>query len=314
MHAFFSSSFQNPASGVHFWMAAGLAGAAGLQARKVRYVSLGVPKVWRWVTVCALGLAIIVFGVRANARVVLADYHYARELACYYARNLTCGEAAFDRSVRYRPHHFAAYHVYGNMLYDVGAWDRAIEAYRRSLRYHPYNRNVHRLLGGALAQKGRYREAIEELEAAAALDPVFAPAQNDLGVYYRRLGDLEREPEHADRAVEHLEEAVALDPKNPEYLNNLGAAYATRGATEKGISCFRRALKQDPEYADARVNLGLMYEIQGSLQRAIRAFERAVESEPGHRVAHLRLTALFRRLGRHEEGEGLSASDMDAGR
>ncbi len=61
--------------------------------------------------------------------------------------------------------------------------------------------------GIAVSQRGLWREAIYRWERAAALDPTYAAAHNNLGIAYEHEGEL-------DKARAAYEKAIALEPDN----------------------------------------------------------------------------------------------------
>lgn len=61
--------------------------------------------------------------------------------------------------------------------------------------------------GISVAQRGLWREAIYRWERAAAIDPTYAAAQNNLGIAYEHEGEMEKARAAYERALE-------LEPSN----------------------------------------------------------------------------------------------------
>lgn len=61
--------------------------------------------------------------------------------------------------------------------------------------------------GITVAQKGLWREALYRFERAAAIDPTYAPAWNNLAIACEQEG-------HIDKAKQAYEKAIALAPKD----------------------------------------------------------------------------------------------------
>ncbi len=67
--------------------------------------------------------------------------------------------------------------------------------------------------GITVAQKGLWREALYRFERAAAIDPTYAPAWNNLAIACEQEG-------HLDKAKQAYEKAVALAPKDDYIRQN----------------------------------------------------------------------------------------------
>jgi Flp pilus assembly protein TadD len=64
-----------------------------------------------------------------------------------------------------------------------------------------------------VAQKGLWKEATQRWEIAAATDPTYASAWNNLGIGYEQLGRF-------DEARKAYEKAMELEPKNTHIKTN----------------------------------------------------------------------------------------------
>ena len=103
-------------------------------------------------------------------------------------------------------------------------------------------------LGNALNVAGQPDEAARAFERAVAINPEFAAAHQNLGVFHASRGDL-------PRALVHLKRAAELAPDSAEVLGDLGALFGQAGQIEEGIRVLQRALELRPDYAPARENL-----------------------------------------------------------
>ena len=90
---------------------------------------------------------------------------------------------------------------------------------REELANNPENSFAHYYtLGMAAYEKGDYKEAITHFKRSLKLRDDIARTQNEIGLCYLYIDDL-------DNAIYHLERALSLDAKMVEVHNNLGAAY-----------------------------------------------------------------------------------------
>ncbi|MGQ9653502.1 MAG: TPR end-of-group domain-containing protein [Thermodesulfobacteriota bacterium] len=74
---------------------------------------------------------------------------------------------------------------------------------------------------------------------ALSLAPERVPVQVNIGVYYIKVGNL-------NKAEEHLRRALALSPSSAEAHYNLACVYALRGDVEAAQQSLRRASEIDP--------------------------------------------------------------------
>ena len=76
-------------------------------------------------------------------------------------------------------------------------------------------------MGAAYDAAGKFREALGVYKRSIKLDPSYPVAQNNLGVVYARLGQL-------DLAEKHITEAIKLDPTYEAAKRNLQRVLALK--------------------------------------------------------------------------------------
>lgn len=103
----------------------------------------------------------------------------------------------------------------GNIYYQMGLLDEAIEEYQKALRFSPNFADILTQLGIALRDKGRHDEAIKQFNLAKEINPHYIPARLHLGITYYSQGFF-------GLAEEEWREALNIDPTSPAvktYLN-----------------------------------------------------------------------------------------------
>jgi Flp pilus assembly protein TadD len=202
----------------------------------------------------------------------------------------------------------------------------------------------HLASGRSFLLGGQINDAISELSLAASLDPRLTEAHNLLGVAYDKKG-------LADRAKESYERAVKEEPEDAQTLNNLGFSLYQNGNYRAAVDRLKRAAKLAP--TDERIlnNLGLalcrlgkfqdafkyfaratgplngnlntarMLERFGRDEDAIKYYEDARRIDPSSTFALKRLSDLYKRTGRPEQGQtaanaldSISTASVAAGR
>jgi tetratricopeptide (TPR) repeat protein len=110
--------------------------------------------------------------------------------------------------------------------------------------------------GGALAlvRAGNEGAARAQLESLARQYPQFCTPLVNLGILYRRSGDL-------DAAAHALQQAVARDPHSALAWTELGVTQRLGGKFHDAAQSYGRALAADPTYAPAYRDRGVLRDL-----------------------------------------------------
>jgi Tfp pilus assembly protein PilF len=149
-----------------------------------------------------------------------AWYYLAR--AYYTKGRLDEARKAFLAVLDLDPRNAKAENNLGLIFESSGQPTEAIEAYRKAISWqeqapHP-SEQPYVNLGNLLMEQGRPMDAIAPLEKAVALAPNNAFCHMSLGVYYRKVGQM-------NYARRELERATQLDPQNAVAHYQLGRLY-----------------------------------------------------------------------------------------
>lgn len=142
-------------------------------------------------------------------------------------------------------------------------------------------------LGEMLQARGALDEAVEQFQAAVAIRPNDAIANNALGGALLAKGDL-------DGAVSRFNAALATQPDYFDAHYNLGNALATQGDFKAAAEQFQEAANLNPNDANAQANLGTALVQLGRLNEAKSHYEVALRIDPGNQLARDNLQELER--------------------
>ncbi|MBK3733269.1 tetratricopeptide repeat protein [Azospirillum brasilense] len=183
------------------------------------------------------------------------------------------------------------------MLDKAGDSAGATADWRRLTLFDPAHPQAWRNLGDAFQAKGDAGtpQAVQALRRAARLDPGLAEVHHDLGVVFRRAGQL-------DEAVDSLVRAIAVKADLAPAHMNLGNTLVERGDDDAARASLRRALALSPASPDYWYNVGNALYAHGDPQRALNAYRRSARLGLG--LAHLRVATVLSDLGRLAEAEG----------
>ena len=155
-------------------------------------------------------------------------------------------------------------------------------------------------------------DAIKVLEAAAAIDPYFAPAYAQLARAYNTRSFKFTSRSEAKLLQENADVAIAkaldLDPNLPEAHFSLGLILWTKTKGfphEQAIKSFKRALELEPEADETHHQLSMVYAHVGLLDEAHKHVAKAVDLNPNNTMARFRIGAYLAWHCRFEEALGV---------
>jgi len=190
--------------------------------------------------------------------------------------------------------------------------------------------NASRNLGEAYYRQGNYPAALGEFlksEAIYSGDPFL---QNDLGLTYMAMKQM-------DLAVKHFKKAIEIKPDYAPAINNLGNAYLNKKEWDTAIRYFKevtenllyatphfplsnmgwayynkkeyalaekfylKALDIDPKFINALAGLGKTYTAMGRGSEAVATLEKAVKAYPRLGQLYLELARAYTVSGEYEK-------------
>jgi Tfp pilus assembly protein PilF len=149
---------------------------------------------------------------------------------------------------------------------------------RHEIEKDPMAYEAHYNLGEMLQARGALDEAIVQFEAAAAIRPKDAVANNALGGALLAKGDLEP-------AVQRFNAALATQPDYFDAHYNLGNALAAQGNFGGAAEQFGEAVRVNPEDANAQANLGTALAQLGRFTEARSHYQAALSIDPSNQLA-----------------------------
>jgi tetratricopeptide (TPR) repeat protein len=170
----------------------------------------------------------------------------------YYTRSqLNEARKAFQEVLNLDPRNAKAQNNLGLIFETEGNVTAAIAAYRSAIAWQEQTSQVNEQpyvnLGNLLAEQGRTSEAPILLEKAVALAPNNAYCHLTLGVFYRKIGELEK-------ARHELLRATELDPDNAIAHYQLGRLYKETNDIARARAEFDRTADLQARAAGAKAN------------------------------------------------------------
>jgi len=140
-------------------------------------------------------------------------------------------------------------------------------------------------------EQGRHEEGVKLLETIIEQAPHLSAPRIDLGIAYRRAGNLEA-------AESHLLLALESNPDHPIAHNELGIVYRKAGRIDEARKSYEAALAVYPGYHYARRNLAVLCDLYlADLNCALENYEAYMTTVPSDDEASMWIADIRTRTG-----------------
>ena len=167
--------------------------------------------------------------------------------------------------------------ISGQTAQNSGRFDEAVAIFNRVIALsanNPQDAAVANLkIGNAYMVQGKFENAAIGYQRAAALNPNYAEAYNNLG---EAFGELKQYPQ----AIEAFNKAFALDPTLLKAKYNQAVTYDRMGNFRYSEFVFRNLIKSSPDYSLAYDGLAVTLSKAGRGKEAIAFHEKAIALNP----------------------------------
>ncbi len=154
----------------------------------------------------------------------------------------------------------------GITLYEQQRLDEALAQLAEAVRLEPRLWRAHYYLGRIARETDRTRDAADEFARAIEANPRYANP-------YIALVELLRRWDYTDQAIQVASQGTQNVPAADDLWFELGVAYADRGARDKAIEAYTKAIESNADHYKARFQRGLVYFQLGDLVKAKRDLE-----------------------------------------
>ena len=155
------------------------------------------------------------------------------------------------------------------------------------------------LLGRTKYNEGRYDEAVSSFKRAELLRPKYIEAENNLGLAWRELNDLNK----AKIAFQNAIDWQGSVPSDPQPYLNLGTLLSDQGDLDNAILNLSKAVMLSPDNPKIHEELGSTYLAKNDLPKAQAELEKAVSLSPNTSALHFKLATLYRKEGLRDKAQ-----------
>ncbi len=194
------------------------------------------------------------------------------------------------------PTAWIAHNNLGQILYERGEIDKAIEHYQEAVTLWPNAREARHNLASSLFNTGKIKEAESHFRAALKLAPDASHTLSELAVLLSATGRLAEAQKNALKATQ-------IAPENADIQNNLGIVLLRSNMADRAFASFTKAVTIRPEFTEAHNNIGIVHSMQGRLAGAVVSFNKALSIDPNYSEGHYNLAVTYEDLNKTKEAE-----------
>jgi Flp pilus assembly protein TadD len=159
----------------------------------------------------------------------------------------------------------------------------------------------------ALARAGKDDEAELEFQQIATGYPAYPGALVNLGILYRKHGDLAK-------SDQSLHAAVQRDANDAEAWSELGVTLRLEGKFHDAVDAYNQAISVKPDFAPAYRNLAIVLDLYlGETATALAAMEHYKDLAPDDKAVTGWIADLKQRAGKNAAPAASSAPDKAGG-
>jgi tetratricopeptide (TPR) repeat protein len=163
---------------------------------------------------------------------------------------------------------------FGDVLYQLKDYDRALNAYRTALKMNPAIKGFHKRYAEIVIAKGQTDEVV------VALMGVIKSGEADFGTY-QTLGMINQKKGRWVDAMELYQKALQLDPQSSDALASLAACQAAGGQLNDAIISYEQVVMMDTGAVEAIKELADIYAKQGNNAAATKYYKNYFTKKPG---------------------------------
>ena len=159
---------------------------------------------------------------------------------------------------------------------QIGYWKNTKTLWTHTLAVTGPNFVAEDSLGAELIDEGRLSDAVSHFQAAVRINPRDAFSRLDLGVCFKRMGNI-------SGAVENYQAALQLSSDRnlrATAFGNLGSIYRVAGDYGRARADFEAALQLLPDYSLALTGMGLVMQKTGDTAGSLEYYKRAAAASP----------------------------------
>ena len=209
--------------------------------------------------------------------------------------NFLEAEKFFKKAYEIDPSLYETLNNLGNLYYQFGLLDKALETYTDLINNHPEYIYGLSNRSNTFMQKNMLDKALQDINLAIEKKPTESKFWYNKSNIYKKLND-------NTSCLHCLNKSIELNPKNVQALNNKCSVLEETGQLEEAILLNNECLKIEFENPLFHYNKGAILSRLGKLNLAQESLKKAIELKPDHFEAKWNLANCQLLNGKFEEG------------
>jgi Flp pilus assembly protein TadD len=222
-----------------------------------------------------------------------ADAHFLLGYVLFSEHKAKESLVEFTAGARFRRPHPDELKVVASDYVMLGDFGDADKWFSEVVVEAPNDENANYLLGRTKFSENDFPAAISSFERALTLHPKYVEAENNIGLAWRELNDLNK----AQAAFQTAIDWQGAAPNDAQPFLNLGTLLADQNEVQKAIPLLAKAAALSPVNPTIHEELSHVYAAQHDLPKAQSELEEAVALAPNISSLHFKLGQIYRQEG-----------------
>jgi tetratricopeptide (TPR) repeat protein len=223
-----------------------------------------------------------------------ADGHYLLGYILFKKQDATASLAAYTEAARYRKPSAADLEAVAGDYVLLKDYPDADKWFTKALEWNPKDSLGWYYLGRTKYNENRFDEAVSAFEECLKLDPRNVKAEDNLGLSFEGLNQVEKAMDAYRTAIDWQKDAK---DKNSGPLLDLGGLLLDNNRLDEALPYLSEAARISPEDYRVHRQLGKAYTHLNQLDKARAELEEAVKLAPQNAPVHFMLLQVYRKEG-----------------
>jgi tetratricopeptide (TPR) repeat protein len=222
-----------------------------------------------------------------------ADAHFLLGYVFFREKKANESLAEFTSGARFRHPHPDELKVVASDYAILGDFGDADKWFSEVVAEAPNDADANYLLGRTKFNESDFPAAISSFANVLKLHPKYVEAENNIGLAWRELNDLEKAQAAFHAAIEWQGDA----PVDAQPFLNLGTLLANQNGIEEAIPYLAKAAALSPDNPTIHEELSHVFALQQNLPKAQSELEKAIALAPNIPSLHFKLGQICRKEG-----------------
>lgn len=177
---------------------------------------------------------------------------------------------------------------------ELGAYDRALDAYSKVIELKPDDAFVYISVGSIYETQGKYNEALAAYNKATEIFPEYK-------YNYLNIANVKYQMQDYKSASETYDKFLNIYPQHREARENIAAAYLMQNLPDKAVNEYSVLYNKNSSVFKDYANYGIALVKTGDYTKGVEMLEQAIERDPENTSCHVNLAFAYQELDKNEQ-------------